>query len=187
MSLTSPTKPDAPIPGANYTSDTRNWPWHRPPDITSVDECLDYVVETLTETDAGARYMSIVEAGMPLTAITDIVVTLGIGRGKWTPDFALLVAGPVTRILEIMAKSYNIEYDLGIEEEPDYRSSVYYEALAEDSGVNKEPEEDPSEMPEAVEDDKDEAGFMSQSSSDEQLAMLGYGEEPEKIEEQNDE
>ena len=86
-----------------------------------------------------------------------------------------------------MAKSYNIEYDLGIEEEPDYRSSVYYEALAEDSGVNKEPEEDPSEMPEAVEDDKDEAGFMSQSSSEEQLSMLGYGDEPEEIEEQNDE
>ena len=188
MSLTSPTRPDGPIPGANYTSDTRNWPWHRPPDITNMDDCLDYVVETLTETDAGMRYMSIIEAGMPLTSITDIIVTLGIGRGKWTPDFALLVAGPVTRILEIMAKSYNIDYEIGLEEESDYRSSVYYEALAEDSGALKEPEEDPSEMPEAEEEDKTEAGFMSQSSSEEQLAMLGYGDEQlEEVEESKNE
>lgn len=181
MSLTNPTRPSAPIPGANYTSDTRNWPWHRPPDITEIDECLDYVVETLTETDAGMRYMSMVEAGMPLTSITDIVVTLGIGRGKWTPDFALIVAGPVTKILEIMAKSYNINYEIGIEQEPTFRSSVYYETLAEDTGITNV-EEDPEEITETEEETKDEAGFMTPSSSEEQLAMLGYGDD-EQVEE----
>ena len=31
-------KLDAPIAGANYAADTRNYPWHRPPDITEYDE-----------------------------------------------------------------------------------------------------------------------------------------------------
>ncbi len=185
MSLTDPTRPSAPIPGANYTSDTRNWPWHRPPDITDIDECLDYVVETLTETDAGMRYMSMIEVGMPITAITDIVVTLGIGRGKWTPDFALIVAGPVAKVLEIMAKSYNIDYEIGIDEDPEYRSSVYYETLAEDTGISGDTEET-DELPEVEAETKDEAGFMSASSSEEQLAMLGYGED-EEVEELDDE
>ena len=45
MSLTNPIQPNAPIPGANYTSDTRNYPWHRPPDITDVDEALEHIME----------------------------------------------------------------------------------------------------------------------------------------------
>ena len=67
MSLTNPTQPNAPIPGANYTSDTRNYPWHRPPDITDLDEALEYIMDRLTETDAGMRYMSLIEAGTPVT------------------------------------------------------------------------------------------------------------------------
>ena len=186
MSLIDPTRPNAPIPGANYTSDTRNWPWHRPPDITDIDDCLDYVMENLTETDAGLRYMAMIEAGMPITTITDMVVTLGVGKGKWTPDFAILVAGPVTKIIEIMAKSYNIEYDLGIDEEPDYKSAVYYQTFGRDIGAIKDKKE-VEELPEVEEDTKDEAGFMSESSAKEQLAMLGYGQEEEEIEEEVEE
>ena len=36
--------PKAPIPGANYTSDTRNYPWHRPSDITTYDEAVSVLV-----------------------------------------------------------------------------------------------------------------------------------------------
>ena len=100
MSLNKPNIPSGPIPGANFTSDTRNWPWHRPPDITNLDEGLEYIMKRLTETADGKRYMSLIESGVKITTITDIVVTLGVGRGKFTPDFAILLAGPVARMLE---------------------------------------------------------------------------------------
>ena len=35
---------DGPIPGANFTSDERNWPWHRAPDITDTDEALETIL-----------------------------------------------------------------------------------------------------------------------------------------------
>ena len=181
MSLTNPSRPDAPIPGANYTSDTRNWPWHRPPDITDVDEALEYVMETLTKTDAGMRYMGMVEGGLSLVSVADIVVTLGIGRGKWTPDFALLVAGPVTRMLEILAKSYKIEYDLGIEDADTFDTVVSYKKKSELLEGNSE--EDSEEIEEIVEEEEPQ-GFLMMASEDEQSSMLGYDAEEEELEDE---
>jgi hypothetical protein len=167
MSSINPSQPNAPIPGANYTSDTRNYPWHRPPDITSTDEALEHVMEVLTETDAGKRYMSLIEAGTPIASITDIVVTLAVGRGKFSIDFAILIAGPVTRMLEIMAKSYEIEYDLGIDVVDTYTSSVVLKQIkgVVEESVDAPIEEEPTEEP---------AGFMSAVSEEEQSSMLGY-------------
>ena len=182
MSLTNPNRPNAPIPGANYTSDTRNWPWHRPPDITDVDEALEHVIENLTETDAGMHYMSLIEAELPITSVTDIIVTLGIGRGKWTPDFAILIAGPVTRLLEIMAKSYKIEYDLGIDDEPNIATSVVYKKAIE---LSESADEEETEEPvEEIAEDEEPQGFLMMASEDEQSSMLGYDTEEEELEDE---
>ena len=40
---------DFPIAGANYAADTRNYPWHRPPDIVSYDEGVDYLIRKMNE------------------------------------------------------------------------------------------------------------------------------------------
>ena len=33
----NPAQPSGPIPGENFTSDERNYPWHRPPEYTDTD------------------------------------------------------------------------------------------------------------------------------------------------------
>ena len=40
---------DAPIPGGNYTSDTRNYSWHRPPDLVDYDQAVDYLINKIDE------------------------------------------------------------------------------------------------------------------------------------------
>ena len=177
MSLDKPGIPSGPIPGANFTSDTRNWPWHRPPDITNLDEGLEYIMNRLTDTSAGARYMSLIETGVSITTITDIVVTLGVGRGKFTPDFAILLAGPVARMLEIMAKSYGIEYDLGIDKEDNYVTSVAFKKAEELKSPTPEAEEE--ESPDMEEMPDEGQGLMSAVSEEEQSGMLGYDVEEE--------
>ena len=172
--MSNPMRPDGPIPGANFTSDTRNWPWHRPPDITTLDEAIEYVTKDLNEDDDGLRYMSMLEAGVPITIITDIIVTKGIGRGKWTPDFAILSAGPVARVLMIMAKAYNIDYQLGIDEELIVPSPNTLREFAGDPTLRQE--EEPKETAKKEKEEVEE-GFMSMASEDEQNAMLGYDEE----------
>ena len=173
MTSTNPKIPDAPIPGANYTSDTRNYPWHRPPDLHSTDDILEYAMKQLTETDSGMVYMSLIESGVTITAITDIILTLGISKGKFSIDFAVLSAGPIARLLEILAKSYDIKYDLGIDTEPNFVSSVVFkEAMALSNGEVAEEEE----VPESTESEEPE-GFMAPVSEEEQSNMLGYNTE----------
>ena len=121
--ILDPRTPDGPIPGENKTSDERNYPWRRPPDITDTDEAVDYITEQLTDTQEGFMYMNLLKSEVTIAAAVDMVVTKGISDGKWTPDFALLIAGPVARIFEVMAKSYNIDYELGFEEAPQYVSA----------------------------------------------------------------
>lgn len=108
---------DGPIPGENYTSDTRNYPWHRPPEYTDMNKALDAAAKKLTEKKAAISILTLIESGAPITALTDMFLTSGIGTGKWTPDFAILMAGPVARMIELMAKGAEIEYRLGIEDD----------------------------------------------------------------------
>lgn len=175
MSLNKPNIPSGPIPGANFTSDTRNWPWHRPPDITNLDEGLEYIMKRLTETADGKRYMSLIESGVKITTITDIVVTLGVGRGKFTPDFAILLAGPVARMLEIMAKSYGVDYNLGIDKPDFYHTAVTYKKVQDMNA----PEVEEEEVQEEEEAPVESQGLMSAVSEEEQASMLGYDAEEE--------
>tara|TARA_R110000787_G_scaffold579_9_gene2107 strand:- start:5677 stop:6219 length:543 start_codon:yes stop_codon:yes gene_type:complete len=178
MNIANPGNPDAPIPGANYTTDTRNYPWHRPPDITNMDEAIDHVFKDLSQTDRGLKYLNMIGAGVPISTITDIIVTVGISRGKWTPDFAVLLAGPVARSVEIMAKSYELDYDMGIDDEPKYVTTAEYKSrMGKTPTVEDTP---PTATPTQVED---EGGFMSPSSASdaEQDAMLGYETNEEEV------
>lgn len=187
------TKFDGPIPGENYTSDTKNYPWHRPPEITDYDEALEFSVKALTDPEVGFNFISILEAGYSLATAADIFVTQGIGDGKWTPDFAILLAGPVARTLQIMARSYGIEPEVGIDKA---YTVISPGILAAYSGQLSDPEaglEAVDETAEQAEEIVSEAvegisasggtrgGLMGSPSAaapeDEQMAMLGYGDE----------
>jgi hypothetical protein len=176
MLATDPKFPSAPIPGENWTSDTRNYPWHRPPDITNYDEALEYVVDHFNTSDEGLQYMAFLESGASVAAVTDMLLTVGIADGKWSIDFAILLAGPVSRIIEIAAKMYGINADLGVDMPPEFMTP---EKLARDmmkkpvteeevQGVDEEaPVEEP--MPE----EQDTGGFMAMPADVEQAMMLG--------------
>ena len=183
---------DGPIPGENYTSDTKNYPWHRPPEITDYDEAVAYSMKTLTDPEVGFKFMSILEAGYSIATVTDIFVTQGIGNGKWTPDYAVLIAGPVARTLDIMAKSYGITAEMGADRpldvvDPEYlrtfRGEYDEPPVQEDTS---EPAGDDAEAQATPDTPAMSGGFMSPSDAageDEQMSMLGYGPEEPPVEE----
>lgn len=164
---------NGPIPGANFTTDERNYPWHRPPDITDTDDAIDYIAEKMTGDNVGFRYMTMIEMGISIAAVTDMLITLGIADGKWTPDFAILIAGPTARLLEIMAKSYGItEYEMGLDNNAPEPTAAFAKALAEQDELEAEAMEE-----NAPEDT--EGGLMTMPDQAEQDMMLGYGTEDE--------
>ena len=177
---------DGPIPGENYTSDTKNYPWHRPPEIDDFDTAVEYSIKSLTDPEFGMNYMSILDAGYSIATVADIFVTQGVGDGKWTPDFALLLAGPVARTLDIMAKVYGIKADMGVDTPVEVVDPEYLAAIRDQGNLGlEEPQEGPLEP---LGDDLEAegtlpppSGFMQPlagpAGEDEQMSMLGYGPE----------
>jgi len=182
--------PSGPIAGENYTSDWRNYPWHRPPDITNVDAAIEFIADHISESDEGLQYMSYLKVGVSVAAVTDMILTLGIADGKWSIDFAILIAGPVARLVTIMAKGYDIEYTMGIDTTADFmpseRLKVEFEMVESDAEAMKQEMQNVADTAEEELGEEDSGGLMSPALEDEQNAMLGYSgdEEPDMEEEQ---
>ena len=149
-----------PIPGENYLSDTKNYPWHRPPKYTTLDKAIDHVIEHIFETKRAQTLMTVLEIGIPVSTVTSMYLQAGIGQGKWTPDFALLMAGPVAHIMQIMADGYNIKYDMGIDENNRVPTKAFFENMVDikKPAPTKEMKEEAKEVvkPEAPDTEKSE-------------------------------
>lgn len=112
----TPFTPDGPIPGENYTSDTRNYPWHRPPQHADLDDALEACLKRLTSKESAYGLLTMLQSGVTVVQATDIFLTGGIGEGKFTLDTALLLAGPVAHIIKILAEDADIKYKMGTED-----------------------------------------------------------------------
>ena len=175
---------DAPIPGSNYASDTKNYPWHRPPDITEYDEAVDYMIRKLDDPDEHELVFSLLEIDTQLTTVVSTLLMQGISRGKFPIDLAILMAGPLARYISIVADSQGIKYEVGIEDTD--RISITPTALKMALGIIETEDDDlPEEPVEEAASGPDTGGFMGAvfageidpASEDEQAAMLGMGEE----------
>jgi hypothetical protein len=124
-------KNNGPIPGENFTSDTRNYPWHRPPEIVDLDEAIEVMAKKIMEPKAANGLLTFLEMGMTVSTAVSTLVLGGIEAGKWTPDMALLLAGPTARMIELMAKKAGIKYRMGIEEDEEILTSNFFTKSAE--------------------------------------------------------
>lgn len=151
---------DGPIPGENFTSDTRNYPWHRPPEMTTTDQVIDHIAKNFQREESMAAVVSLMEIGLDIATITDIMLTKGISQGKWAVDLALLVAGPVAHMLVIIAKGYDIPVNLGVKQGFKGPTSVFFKALKKEAkDISKEKQTSISESINTIADAS--KGFMS--------------------------
>jgi hypothetical protein len=157
-----------PIPGENFTSNEKNYPWHRPPDYTDIDSALEKVVADFEDDPSVMhKYMSFLSVGIPVTTVTDIIVTKGLSQGYWTVDFGILLAGPIAKILTIIAKTFDVKYELGIEEELDYPTTAQLELSMKR----------PDKQEQALEQAQEEIDRAAEQS----LSLMGLGVNPDDI------
>lgn len=117
MALLTPL--DQPIPGENFTSDTKNYPWHRPPEHTDLNKAIEATIKHMTKRQAAFGLLTALESGVTISQAARALVVSGISSGKWTPDFAILMVGPIARIMQTMANGYGIKAELGIDPDKD--------------------------------------------------------------------
>ena len=165
-------KIDGPIAGENYTSDTRNYPWHRPPRKTDYVDIVESAVKKLTSPRSTARTIALLEAGESVIDIATGITRLNIGDGRIPVDQGVLAAGPIVKLIDTLGEKAGIEYKKGWEQNPPLMTIDRARAMQGDSN-DTPPEEEVQEEPQ-------EDGLMSMqgpASEDAQAEMLGGDEE----------
>lgn len=152
---------NGPIPGENYTSDTKNYAWHRPPQFTQLDDAIEYSVKWIMDEERADNYILMLEVGWSVVDMSQMFIMNGVGRGLWTFDMGLLMAGPIAHILVIMARGADIKYDLGVEKNDKTASIEYFRALERENPEIVEAMSevlDPEDMGEDSEEPDEQAG-----------------------------
>jgi hypothetical protein len=114
---------NAPVPGESLTAspDTPK-AWERPPEYTDQDEAMRAVYLEMTKFDTLKELINIIDDGVPLDEIAQVVLYKGYTEGKFTPDMMLMLAEPTIYLLIAIADYADIKdyvlYD-GDDEDPD--------------------------------------------------------------------
>tara|TARA_R100001377_G_scaffold61219_1_gene37271 strand:- start:256 stop:846 length:591 start_codon:yes stop_codon:yes gene_type:complete len=180
-------KLEAPIAGANYAADTRNYPWHRPPDITEYDEGVDYLITKMQEAEELELVYALLNIDSTVVTVVASVLMQGVARGKFSIDLAILMAGPIARYVGILADEAEIKYDMGVSDAN--RIKITPTTLKMALGiVDTNDEALPLEEPEVLPEQPQKSGGLMgrpageeivSANADEQAAMLGNIDEPE--------
>lgn len=132
MERTVPHSPmSGPIPGENYTSDTKNYAWHRPPEYTDLDKAIEAIGKKFMDEKNAYGILTMLEMGVDVASIVEMTLMSGIGGGKWTVDQALLLAGPTSHIICLLAKGYGVKYDLGLEDKKIMPTKAFFDGFKE--------------------------------------------------------
>src|SRR6056300_1983221 len=112
---------NAPIPGESLTAspDTPR-AWERPPQYTEQDEAMMAVYMELTSEVTLKELIKIIDDGIPLDEIAQVILYKGYTEGKFTPDMMLMLAEPTIYLLIAIADYAEIkDYVLYSEEDED--------------------------------------------------------------------
>jgi hypothetical protein len=156
-----------PIPGENYLADTKNYPWHKPPDIVDYDEGVEYMMQKLGEKPAVAAIAALTKKETSILELTKYNVLGELKAGTFSIDLGLLLAGPIAKTIEMIAKSQNVDPYLGWEQEPTLLTS---DMLDRTEGI------DPKKLSEDTQNTVEEAPI------EEQDEMLGDTKEEVELE-----
>ena len=115
---------NAPVPGESLTSspDTPT-AWERPPQYTDQEEAMRAVYMELTEAESLRKLVDIIDEGVALDEIAQVILYKGYRSGKFNPDMVLLLAEPTIYLLIAIADYADIDdyvlYEGEEEDDPD--------------------------------------------------------------------
>jgi hypothetical protein len=174
---------DGPIAGENYTSDTRNYAWHRPPELNTYDEGVEFFIKRLSDPEKMSFYTSSMASGLSILDLTTHAMLQMVQDGIVTVDVGILVCGPIAKSLEMLAEKQEITFEKGWKDTPTIMTPAIMKSM-----MAAENEEGPErEVLNMLEEDVEEApvGIMAVdddfvASTEEQEAMMGVAQEDEE-------
>jgi hypothetical protein len=93
----------SPIPGQSLTTPPKSAPYEHPPQFTKIEDAMNYLMAQLTDQQFMPQLLQMMEAKMPIEAITRTLLFTGFASGKWTVDLAVLMYKPLMLALIAIA------------------------------------------------------------------------------------
>jgi len=90
---------DAPIPGQSLTDTPGNAPWEHPPQITDPEEILEGLYNKITNGEFTEQLIAMLDAGVPVEAVTRVIIFGGFMQGKYNPDIGFIIAEPIMKLI----------------------------------------------------------------------------------------
>ena len=112
---------NAPVPGESLTSPS-DMPkaWERPPQHSDAENAMEAIYMELTQEDTLRKLIDMMEEGIPLDEIAQVVLYKGYTEGKFNPDLMLLLIEPTLYLLISIADYGDVKnYTLYAEEVDD--------------------------------------------------------------------
>ena len=141
---------NAPIPGESLTT-APDMPkaWERPPEYTEQDEAMEQVYMEITNEDNLMPLINMIDEGIPLDQIAQVILYKGYTQGLYNPDLMTLLAEPTIYLLIAIADYADIDdYVLYEGEEDDPEGQIYGDDV---EPVSMEDDDDEGKAPQPKE------------------------------------
>jgi len=138
---------NAPIPGESLTaSPDMKKKWESPPRFTDPDDCIENIYLELTNDDSLPELVKVINEGIPLDELAQVILYKGYTEGLWSPDVMLLLIEPTLYLLISIADYADInDYILYEGEDTDPEAEIHGDDV---EPVNMDEDEVTEERPE---------------------------------------
>ena len=116
MAIESAPSFDAPIPGMSLTHALGDRPWQSPAQYSTVDEAIQYYMDRMTTDDFMDQLMDILELGISVSDIANIIQTSSVMEGIHSVDVGVLVSPVIMEMIMFVADSAGVKYETGLDE-----------------------------------------------------------------------
>ena len=104
---------ERPIPGQSLTTEPKNAPYERPPEITDPVEALDAHIENLLKPGAIEDVLYFLEFGVDLVTMVQGILRGAVMEGIHSIDVSLIIAPVIHEYIKGFADAEGIEYKEG--------------------------------------------------------------------------
>jgi len=148
---------ERPIPGQSLTTEPKNAPYERPPEIVDPVEALDAHIDNLLKPGAMEDVLYFLEFGVDLVTMVQGILRSAVMEGIHSIDVSLIIAPVLHEYIKGFADAANLDYEEGFENEEQKKALSYKRDVARakkllDELREEEGEEVPTTMEEMTEE-----------------------------------
>lgn len=101
---------NSPQPGQSLTAEPGSRPWEQPPQFVNPDDAFIYVMDRMAKKENVTQMLNLLDKGVSVNAVTEMVLQSGVMNGKWSPDLAMILAEPTATLIMRTARDAGVKY-----------------------------------------------------------------------------